>query len=125
MILDTNTLSGFIGGDSGAILAVSRLKQVVIPVIVIGEYRFGITQSRHKSLMERTLDEFLQSCKILDIDSITARYYAEVRVNLKRTGTPIPGNDAWIAALSRQYSLPILSRDTHFDYVSGVKRTVW
>ena len=34
----------------------------------------------------------------------------------------IPSNDAWIAALARQHSLPVLSDDAHFDVVSGVER---
>lgn len=125
MILDTNALSGFLGGDSKAILAVSRLKQIVLPVIVLGEYRFGIAQSRHKSRMERLFEEFLQSCIILEIDAITSRHYSEIRVDLMRAGTPIPANDVWIAALARQHSTAILSRDKHFDHVSAIKRAVW
>ncbi len=31
----------------------------------------------------------------------------------------IPTNDLWIAALCRQHSLPLLSRDRHFDLVAG------
>lgn len=39
-----------------------------------------------------------------------------------RLGHPIPPNDAWIAALDRQYVLPVLSNDAHFDVVDGVRR---
>jgi hypothetical protein len=34
-------------------------------------------------------------------------------------------NDVWIAALYRQRSLPLLSRDRHFDAVSGIMRIDW
>ena len=51
--------------------------------------------------------------------------YAGLRVALRRSGRPIPANDAWIAALALQHRLPILSRDEHFDVVAGVERTAW
>ena len=37
----------------------------------------------------------------------------------------IPCNDAWIAALCRQHSLPVLSRDQHFDHVPALRRIDW
>ena len=38
---------------------------------------------------------------------------------------PVPANDAWIAALAIQHTLPILSRDTHFDALPGLRRVSW
>ena len=52
----------------------------------------------------------------------TAVAYAALRVALKRSGRPIPANDAWIAALALQHRLPVLSRDEHFDAVPGLER---
>jgi predicted nucleic acid-binding protein len=49
----------------------------------------------------------------------------EIRLELKKVGRPIPSNDLWIAALSRQHSLPILTRDRHFDAVKGASRLSW
>ncbi len=125
MILDTNALSAFIDGDSKVISAVSRLDEVAIPVIVAGEYRFGIAQSPHKSRMGHSFEEFLESCSILNIDVTTTRHYAAIRLDLKRAGTPITAHDVWVAALSRQHSMPVMSRDKHFDRVTGLKRKGW
>ena len=125
MILDTNALSAFIDGDSKVISVIFRLARVAIPVIVAGEYRFGIAQSRHRSRMEQSFEEFLESCSILIIDATTTHHYAAIRLDLKRAGTPIPANDVWVAALSRQHSMPVLSRDKHFDRVIGLKRNGW
>ena len=36
-----------------------------------------------------------------------------------------PNDDVWIAALCRQHSLRLLSRDRHFDAVSGIMRIDW
>jgi tRNA(fMet)-specific endonuclease VapC len=62
---------------------------------------------------------------VLDINEPTTRHYAEITLELKRKGKPISTNDLWIAALCRQHSLPLLSRDRHFDLVTGLKRLAW
>src|SRR5580692_9518155 len=90
---------------------------VALPVITLGEYRYGIRQSRNRAKYERWLAGLMESCRVLDVDEDTSEHYADVRAELKRTGHPIPGNDVWIAALARQHALPILSRDRHFDSV--------
>ena len=125
MILDTNALSAIAEGEAGATRQVSRAGSIAIPVIVLGEYRFGIAQSRRRREYERWLEELLTVCRVLDVNEETAMGYAWIRVQLKDAGTPIPSNDAWIAALCRQHSLPILSRDRHFDLVPDVRRLAW
>jgi len=62
---------------------------------------------------------------VLLVDNPPTRHYAEIRLQLASAGTPIPMNDLWIAAIARQHKLPILSRDTHFDHVSGLTRIGW
>jgi len=125
LILDTNALSAIGGADAGASQLFRTARRVAIPVIVLGEYRFGIGQSRVKRKYERWLADLISVCEVLAVDEETAIQYAELRTQLKRAGTPIPSNDAWIAALSRQHSLPILSRDRHFDLIKGVRRVDW
>jgi tRNA(fMet)-specific endonuclease VapC len=67
----------------------------------------------------------LDRCAVLDVGLETARHYAAIRLELKTAGTPIPANDIWIAALSRQHAIPLMSRDSHFDFVSGLRRPSW
>lgn len=67
----------------------------------------------------------LAVCRVLIVDEATAREYAEVRTQLKTKGKPIPGNDVWISALVKQHALPLLSRDQHFDLVTGLTRIGW
>jgi predicted nucleic acid-binding protein len=98
---------------------------VAIPVVTLGEYRFGITQSRRRADYERWLLENLPDFRILPVEAETTEAYAEIRLELKQTGTPIPVNDLWIAALARQHRLPILSRDRHFAAVKGIQCMSW
>ena len=125
MILDTNGLSAVAEGESALEPILRKAAQIAIPVIVLGEYRYGISHSRKRKHYERWLAEYLPTFRILDVDERTTLSYSAVRTELKRAGTPIPSNDVWIAALCRQHSLPLISRDRHFDAVSGITRVEW
>ena len=125
MILDTNALSAFADGDPGVGEVLRRQSRAAIPVIVLGEFRYGIATSRHRSTYEAWLDSQLPHFDVLTITEATSRSYGLVRMALKRLGKPIPANDAWIAALALQHKLPVLSRDRHFDAVPGLAREDW
>ena len=125
MILDTNALSAAADNDPALVAILAGADQLAIPVIVLGEYRYGISQSRHRLAYERWLKGLLQDCLVLDVNEPTTHHYAEINMELRRGGTPIPTNDLWISALCRQHSLPVLSRDRHFDLVKGTKRIGW
>ena len=125
MIVDTNALSAAADDDPGAVAVLAGAEQMVIPVIVLGEYRHGIAQSRNRASYEDWLAGLLHDCMVLDVQEPTTHYYAEISLELKRKGKPIPTNDIWIAALCRQHSLPLLSRDRHFDLVARTKRIAW
>lgn len=125
MILDTNALSAYLDSTPQAIELVSEARELAIPVIVAGEFAFGIAQSRHREAYELSLERMLDRCLVLDINIATSRHYAAIRLELKAAGKLIPANDIWIAALCRQYSMPVMSRDSHFDFVSGLRRRTW
>ena len=125
MILDTNALSAFIDGDAvlGAILRTSG--RAAIPVIVLGEFRYGIANSRHRSTYESWLQEHLTAFDVLSVTAETTHAYASIRVQLTQQGRPIPANDVWIAALAVEHDMPVMTRDQHFESVAGIKRVSW
>ena len=125
MILDTNALSAAADLESAALEVIAQAEILAVPVIVLGEFRLGIGQSRHRAEYEDWLREWIETVNVLDIDEETTRHYAAIGLELKRAGKPIPTNDLWIAALCRQHSLPVISRDRHFDFVKGLARIGW
>ncbi len=125
MILDTNALSAYLDKTAEAVEIVSDAREIAIPVIVAGEFAYGIAKSRHREAYERSLQRMLDRCTVLDIGIETARHYAAIRLELRTAGRPIPANDVWIAALSRQHAMPVMSRDSHFDFVGGLRRRTW
>jgi predicted nucleic acid-binding protein len=125
VILDTNALSAFADGEPGVARVLRNEPRAAIPVIVLGEFRYGIALSRHRSAYQGWLDTHIPAFEVLTVTDATASVYAEMRVGLRRQGRPIPANDAWIAALALQHRLPVLSRDEHFDAVEGLERRSW
>ena len=124
-MLDTNALSAFFDEDERLLGVLAGFRVVHVPVIVLGEYRFGLANSRKRRVLLPRLDAMEADCVVLEVDAITARKYAEIRDELRRAGTPIPENDLWIAALARQHALAVVSGDAHFDQVSGIRRKTW
>jgi len=125
MIADTNALSAFLAGEAAVAPAFAGAIELCLPVIVLGEYRFGLQASREGVVLQSALDELCRDARILSVDFDTARVYAVVRHELRTAGTPIPENDVWIAALARQHALPVLSNDLHFDLVRKLRRIGW
>ena len=125
MILDTSALSAAADREPAALELVARAERVAVPVIVLGEYRLGIAQSRHYTSYKNWLRDWITAVTVLDIEEETTQHYAAIGLELKKKGRPIPANDLWIAALAREHRAPILSRDSHFDWVTGLARLSW
>jgi predicted nucleic acid-binding protein len=125
VILDTNAVSALLGGDPGISSALESRHRHSIPVIALGEYRFGLLASARRTPLEARLFGLVRDSKVLPVNQGTTAAYAEIREELRVRGTPIPPNDLWIAALARQHDEPIVSRDRHFDRVEGVTRVGW
>jgi tRNA(fMet)-specific endonuclease VapC len=125
LILDTNAVSAA-ADESAALAAILKSAGcLALPVIVLGEYRYGIGQSRYRARYERWLNALIADCRVLEISEETTHHYADVVHALRQMGRPIPTNDLWIAALCRQYGWSLLSRDRHFDAVPGIRRITW
>ena len=125
MILDTNAISAWCDGDAALLAVLPADRPLFLPAIVLGEYRFGIKVARDRKTRETWLAEVETAVTVLDVNSGTARHYADVREELRKARTPIPENDLWIAALARQHELPVITRDTHFDRISDLRRIGW
>lgn len=125
MILDTNALSDIFKENETIRTHIEKADQLYVPVIVLGEYLFGIKGSTKSHELSSLLSGFMNEVQELIISNKTATHYAEIRWELKNNGTPIPENDIWIAALAREFSIPLLSRDSHFDFVTKITRLTW
>jgi tRNA(fMet)-specific endonuclease VapC len=125
LILDTNALSALSEGNEGLRHVLHGHSVIMVPVVVLGEFEFGIQRSRRRAHYEEWLDKNLGVIEVLGLGRETARCYAKIRGELKAAGKPIPSNDLWIAALSRESGLPVVTRDGHFRFVRGLQTVSW
>ena len=124
MILDTDALSAIADGEPEAVRIFSEAASIEPPVIVLGEYRFGIALSRRSGEYQRWLAQLIAATHVLPVDQETTEHYAKIRADLK-AGQPIPSNDLWIGAIVCQHRLPLMSQDQHFAVVDDLKRVGW
>ena len=127
LLLDTNVLIKFLRGDNKIAKVVSTYEQILVPTVVIGEYKAGVageTAAGHQQLS--ALEMFLDSTavKIVGVTEDVANAYARVFRVLKANGTPIPQNDLWIAACAITKGAVVYSLDTHFSNVPLLERVV-
>jgi len=93
MLLDTNAISGLAAGDETLIKTIESAPRLCVTIISLGEYGYGLAQSKHQTELSEWLAAFLQRAETLFIGRETLAHYAEVRRQLKKDGTPIPAND--------------------------------
>ncbi|MCX6594669.1 MAG: type II toxin-antitoxin system VapC family toxin [Acidobacteria bacterium] len=125
LILDTNALSAFAAGDRELLRVLPPQRLITVPAIVLGEFLFGVRQLRNRSEFEDWLVQYGGLWQLLDVNADTASHYADIRLDLKRAGRPIPTNDLWIAALARQHQSAVVTRDRHFDNIPGLAVMSW
>lgn len=125
LLLDTNAVSALFLGTPGIRELLEEDDRHALPVIVVGEYRFGLQRSRSRRELEPLLERLVHESELLVIDDATTRHYEQVREGLRHRGRPLPENDVWIAALAVQHRLTIATLDEHFDVVAGVTRVGW
>jgi tRNA(fMet)-specific endonuclease VapC len=71
------------------------------------------------------IEEFAAITTVLSCDTQTARYYGQIKNMLRAKGRPVPENDLWIAAIARQHSLTLVTRDNHFNEIDGLPTVCW
>ncbi len=120
--LDTSGYSHFRRGVPEAVQAVTRAKSVLVPSIVLGELRVGFRLGTRRVENEERLREFIEEpvVAVLDVDDEAALHYADIVVELRRGGTPVPTNDIWIAALAAREGATVLTSDGHFAHIGRV-----
>lgn len=122
LLLDTNTYAELARGNTAVLSKIRRATQVFMTFVTLGELRAGFAAGSKTQQNEKILQKFLASprVRIVFADNETTHYYAKIYSQLRKSGTPIPSNDLWIAALSMQYGLPLYTLDGHFKKVESI-----
>jgi len=120
LILDTNICIELLNGNEQTIKKLSKYSVICVPIIVCGELLFGAKNSKRSKANEKKFKIFIDSCVVLNTNSLVAKEYASIRKYLKDNGTPIPENDIWIAAICKVNDIPLATKDKHFKNITGI-----
>ena len=121
--LDTNAYAAFKRGDERIVTVLQHAPVIILCVTVLGELLGGFAAGQRESHNRNELTQFLNTprVKIVSSTTATADIYALVYLALRRKGQPIPTNDLWIAASSLEYGAALLTLDTHFKLIDGLR----
>ena len=124
LAIDTNAYRLMMDADAEAVRLVRSAERVFLPVPVLAELRFGFLNGTRGRENEATLIRFLDRprVEVLRCDEETTVRYAELKMQLKKQGTPIPINDVWIAALTLQHQATLFTRDSDFERIPQLAR---
>ncbi len=124
-LLDTNIIIALFANDTKIKNNLLQAEEVFIPSIVIGELYYGANKSQRVQENLTKIKYFITNNVILSCDENTSRYYGEVKNSLRLKGRPLPENDIWIAAITIQYNLILVTRDAHFNEVENINCVRW
>lgn len=120
--LDTSAYSHFKRGEPAAVELLTSASQVFVPVIVLGELRTGFRLGRRRLQNEKELRQFLShdAVRVVEVDDDVSSLYADIVIELRKAGTPVPTNDIWIAACAARDAATIVTYDAHFRLIGRV-----
>ena len=120
--LDTSAYSQFKRGHAPLVDAIDSAEWIGVPTVTIGELWSGFLQGTRAATNARELAQFLDNpvVDILPVDEEVARMYAEIVLDLRQKGTPLPANDIWIAATAAHAGAAVLTCDPHFKQIGRV-----
>lgn len=124
-LLDSNIVIAIFNDDQPVIDKAAQAAEIYIPSIAVGELYYGAFNSSRKQINTDRIDQFRTIVSVLACDDYTAKYYGQIKKGLKDSGTPIPENDIWIAAIALQHGLTLVTRDSHFDRIEGLRAEKW
>lgn len=124
LALDTNRYRDLAQGDLELSDLVASAREVYLPFVVVAELKSGFGLGRRAAENERVLTRFLAQpgVAITYPSDSTLEVYASLFRQLRQQGTPIPTNDIWIAAISIQEGLTLVTRDRHFERLPQIRR---
>jgi tRNA(fMet)-specific endonuclease VapC len=123
IILDTNAYSAFLNGEEKILNILSGADTVYMSIIVIGEllagFKGGSKEAKNRDILHKFFDK--PTVLILDATMETSEIFALIKTTLKKSGTPIPINDVWIAAHAMETGSVLITYDGHFKNIPGLR----
>ncbi|MEM9080760.1 MAG: type II toxin-antitoxin system VapC family toxin [Verrucomicrobiota bacterium] len=123
LVLDTNAYSNLFRGEQNVADALAEADRVFLPVTVLAELLAGFKMGSREKQNRDHLNLFLSkpTVTLLTTDENVAESYADLVKNMRALGRKIPTNDLWIAAHTFATGGQLLTFDSHFESVPGLR----
>jgi len=125
ILLDSVAVSDLLGDVIAVGERLSQFDTIYISPIVIAETLFAYENSARREQNRSRYSSLSTSWVKLPITAQTAELFAQIRKSRQKKGLSIPIHDMWITATAREYKLPFLTRDAHFDSVDDLTVISW
>lgn len=121
--VDTNAYTAFKRGDAAILSVLQHATDILVSTIVLGELLAGFAAGSRQGANRSELTQFLDTSrvKVVSCGIVTADFYGLTFAALRRIGHPIPTNDLWIAASCLEHGAALLTMDSHFAQVGGLR----
>lgn len=125
ILLDTNAYSEFMTGNKLVFDYIIEAEEVYLSTVMIGELFAGFQGGRKYTKNKEDLKSFINKdgIKIINVSIETAEIFGEIKSELSKKGKMIPLNDIWIAAHTIETGSKIITFDSHFKQINGLR--IW
>jgi tRNA(fMet)-specific endonuclease VapC len=123
ILLDTNAYSGFMAGDQIIFDYIVESETVYLSTVMLGELFAGFRGGSRYSINIRELKSFLSKdgVKVINVTIETSEIFGEIKTSLSNLGKMIPLNDIWIAAHTIECGAKLITYDSHFKQIAGLR----
>ncbi len=108
--------------------SLSTSDRIVTCWIVRGEVRYGLERledGHRKRNLEKAAKEVFLGIPCEHASDTIADYYGRLKRETERKGTSLADNDLWIAATALALDATLLTSDSDFQRVSGLRVENW
>lgn len=120
MVLDTKAYTGLANAQTELVEVIKKASDLIIPLPVIAELRYGFLKGAQTSKNEQNLEKFLAQPQINVVSPTfkTTAVYAELQLYCTQKGKALSNNDIWIAALTQENNETLVTYDQDFSIFS-------
>jgi tRNA(fMet)-specific endonuclease VapC len=127
-LLDTNIVSYFIRGNYPEVrnhIVRNPVASLAVSAVTEAELHFWVLCRPGSDRTRIGVDDFLARVPSLPWDSGAAQSYSRTRDQLKRKGLVLSTTDLMIASHALSQNLTLVTHDTVFSFVDGLKTEDW
>jgi tRNA(fMet)-specific endonuclease VapC len=127
-LLDTNIVSYLLKNPIPAVQSryfEAGADSIAISSITEAEVFYGIAKRPGAKRLRIAAEEFFAAATVAGWDSAAARAYGLLRADQERKGRPLSVEDLMIAAHALSLGLTLVTHDSAFSFVDGLKTEDW